>query len=97
MAYSFFWTNEAVENLEEILDYLHYKWTIKEVNNFKLKLSKFIELIQSNPNLFPSSDKLPHLRKAVMSKQTSLFYQVVDSEIYLISIFINKKDLSRLK
>ena len=72
MAYSFFWTNEAIDNLEEILDYLHYKWTIKEVNNFKLKLSKFIELIQSNPNLFPSSDKLPRHFLSTIRKETYL-------------------------
>ena len=32
--YKIFWTNEAINNLEEILDYLNFRWTEREVNNF---------------------------------------------------------------
>ncbi len=40
--YKIFWTDEAVKNLEDILDYLKNRWTSKEVDNFKIKLSKQI-------------------------------------------------------
>ncbi len=43
--YKIFWTEEAIQNLEEILDYLLRKWTQREVDNFKFKLSKQIDLI----------------------------------------------------
>ena len=93
----FFWTEEAIRNLEEIIDYLEEKWTQKEVDNFKLKLSKQIDLIISNPNMFPISTFQPRLRKAVLSRQTSIFYEVKDNVIYLSYIFVNQKNIERLK
>ena len=71
--YKIFWTNEAIENLESILDYLKHRWTQREVDNFKNSLSKQISLIEQNPNLFPISQINPRLRKAVLSKQTTIF------------------------
>lgn len=32
------WTEEAISNLENILDYLTKEWSQREVNNFKKKL-----------------------------------------------------------
>ena len=97
MAYNIFWTEEAIQNLEEIIDYLANKWTQKEVDNFKAKLSKQIDLIKRNPRMFPVSEFQPRLRKAVLSKQTSIFYEVGDNVIYLVYIFVNYKDTERLK
>lgn len=67
-----FWTDEAISNLESILDYLTSRWTPREVDNFKKLLGKQIDLILNNPFLFPVSQYNPRLRKAVLSKQTSV-------------------------
>lgn len=32
-----FWTDEALRNLESILDYLNNKWTRREIDNFMKK------------------------------------------------------------
>ena len=97
MGYKIFWTEEAIRNLEEIVNYLLSRWTQKEVNNFKLKLSRQIDLIGNNPKLFPISTFQPRLRKAVLSKQTSIFYEIKDNEIYLAYIFVNYKNRDRMK
>ncbi len=49
MDYKIIWTNEAINNLEEILNYLIENWTQREVSNFKNKLSNQIHLIQQFP------------------------------------------------
>ncbi len=97
MDYKLFWTKEAIDNLEEILDYLIANWTEKEVYNFKKKLSKQIELIQQFPKMFPKSTFAPHLRKAVLSKQTTIFYELDGNMIYLVYLFVNAKDIKRLE
>ena len=97
MDYKIFWTEEAIRNLDEIIEYLHFKWTQREVDNFKAKLSKQIDLIHQNPYLFPVSSFQPRLRKAVLSKQTTIFYEVKDQTIYLVYIFVNYKSTDRLK
>jgi len=97
MDYKIIWTNEAINNLEEILNYLIERWSQKEVDNFKRKLSKQIELIGFFPKMFPQSKYNPRLRKAVLSKQTNIFYQIKNNTIYLVYIFVNSKDIERLK
>jgi len=95
--YKIFWTNEAIDNLESILDYLNVRWTQYEIDNFKNNLAKQISLIEQNPKLFPISLYNPRLRKAVLSKQTTIFYEVNQQIIYLAYIFNNKLDIEKIK
>jgi plasmid stabilization system protein ParE len=97
MDYKIFWTEEAIRNLEEVIDYLYSRWTKREVDNFKAKLSKQINLISQNPKLFPVSTFQPRLLKAVLSKQTSIFYEVKNDTIYLAYLFVNYKSTDKLK
>ncbi len=92
-----FWTDEAIKNLGEILDYLIQNWSQKEVLQFKMKLARQIDVIMKFPQMFPVSEYNPKLRKAVLSKQTTLFYQVKENVIYLVYLFVNHKDIGRIK
>jgi plasmid stabilization system protein ParE len=97
MDYKLFWTEEAIRNLEEILDYLVDNWSQKEVEGFKEKLLKQLDLILINPKMFPVSSYNPRLRKAVLSKQTTVFYEVKGNIIYLAYIFVNRKNIIGIK
>jgi plasmid stabilization system protein ParE len=97
MDYKIFWTNEAINNLEEILDYLIKNWSQREVDNFKKTMAKQIQLIQRFPQMFPVSDYNQKLRKAVLSKQTTLFYEVKDNIIYLVFLFVNYQDVNKIR
>jgi len=92
-----FWADEALDNLESILSYLETEWTEREVANFKKKLSKQLDLIQRNPELFPISEYHSNLRKAVLSKQTIVFYQLKGFEIHITYLFNTRMDVKRLK
>lgn len=95
--YKIFWTFEALNNLETILKYLSNSWTQREVENFKNRLSKQIRLIQQNPYLFPVSRYNSRLRKAVLSKQLTIFYEMSGQIIYLVYLFNNQQDIVRIK
>ncbi len=95
--YKILWTNEAVNNLEEILEYLKKRWTQREIDSFKKRLSRQINIIQQRPRLFPKSEVNPRLRRAVLSSQTTIFYEVKKQNIYLAYLFNNKKDIRRIK
>jgi plasmid stabilization system protein ParE len=97
MDYKIFWTNEAINNLEEILNYLIKNWSQREVDNFKKSLAKQIQLIQRFPQMFPFSDNNPKLRKAVLSKQTILFYEIKENIIYLVFLFVNYQDVKKIR
>lgn len=97
MDYKLFWSKESISNLESILSYLESKWTDREIASFKRKLSKQLELIEKNPRLFPVSDVQPRLRKAVLSKQTTIFYELKEYEIHIAYLFSNRMDIVRIK
>jgi hypothetical protein len=94
--YKILWTDEAINNLCEILDYLKYRWTQREITNFKKKLNKKIGLIKKNPTLFPVSTYNKRLRKAVLSKQTTIFYELSGKVVYLAYIFNNFQNIERI-
>jgi len=97
MDFKFVWSQEAINNLEEILDYLILNWSQKEVVRFKKKLSKQIDLIIQFPKMFPVSVYNTELRKAVLSKQTTLFYKIKGNEIFLVYLFVNARDIKTIK
>lgn len=94
--YKLYWSDESIENLKAILDDMKSTWTDKEVTNFKDKLIHQLGLIIQFPYMFPRSDYNPRLRKAVLSKQTTIFYEIKDSFIYLAFLHLNKKDINRI-
>lgn len=92
MSYQIFWSEEAIANLEQIINYLSEKWTEREVNNFKLRLVEQIEIIAKFPFGFPVSAQISRLRKAVLTKHTSIFYEVREQNIYLAYIFDTRQN-----
>ena len=97
MDYKLFWSDESLSNLDSILSYLESEWSEKELTSFKRRLSKQLELIQQNPKLFPITEIQPRLRKAVLSKQTTIFYELREFEIYIAYLFSNRMDTNRIK
>jgi plasmid stabilization system protein ParE len=95
--FKIFWTNEALDNLDDIFDYLKNRWTQREIDKFRKRLSKQIDLIAQNPKLFPISLDNPRLHKAVLSRQTTIFYEVSGQIIYLVYLFSNKQDIEKIK
>lgn len=97
MNYKILWTDEAIKNLEQILNYIATNWTNKEVNNFKLKLSEQLNIITRFPNIFPASTLAPRLRKAVLTKHTIIFYEVKEQVIYIVYLFDSRQNQERIK
>ena len=95
--YKLFWTDEAINNLDDVLDYLLKNWNQREIDNFKRRLSRQIRLIQQNPKLFPISQYNRRLHRAVLSKQTTIFYEISGQTIYLVYIFNTRQDVQGIQ
>jgi plasmid stabilization system protein ParE len=94
--YRIFWSDEATRNLDDILDYLNSRWTERETSNFKIQLSKQLDVITKFPYMFPSSEQNPRLRKAVMSKQTIIFYEVKEEIVNIAYLFNSRQDPNQI-
>ena len=82
--------------LENILDYLINNWSVKTKDNFLSKLDRTISLIQTSPKLFPKSN-IENIRKAVITKQITLFYIINKDTIEIITLFDTRQNPKKLE
>ena len=90
--YKILWTDHAIYELKETLEYLENNWTEKELRKFSAKLDHTIELISKTPEIFPASFEKDEIRKAVVEKHNSLYYRINENSIEIISLFSNRKN-----
>mgnify|MGYP000607313327 CR=1 FL=1 len=58
MEYEIYWTVNAINDLDNNLEYLQSNWSYKEVDSFKQTLREYLRIISLYPLAFPLSDKL---------------------------------------
>jgi len=85
------WSENARLDYHENIDYLLKEWSVESASNFIEEVDVVLDLIKINPNLYPESDH-KSVRRAVIRKQITLFYQVKGSTIYLVRFWNSHKD-----
>ena len=95
--YKIDWSDEALANLDSIIDYLSIKWTNREIRYFYKKLDKRLEIISANPHGFPASEIKSNIRRSVLTEQTTIFYEIKINRIVILSLFDNRKDPESIK
>jgi len=87
----------AEKKLSSLFEYLLENWSAKVKSNFIKKLDHNIDLIRSEPETFPESQKDPGLRKCVITKQTTLYYRFDTKQIKIVTIFDTRQNPNTLK
>lgn len=90
--YKILWTDHAISELKETIDYLLNNWTERELRIFSSKLDHTIELISKSPEIFPASTEKTTVRKAVVEKHNNLYYRIHADSVEIISLFSNRKN-----
>ena len=90
------WSDEATSTFMGILGYLEDCWTQREVDNFIDRVEEVTDMISKNPMQYPKS-KSKGVYRAVVSKQTSLYYYYGLGEVVLLSFEDNRRDPKKLK
>lgn len=67
-------TDQAAEQLTELVDYLKFEWSPKVRDNFLLKIESAVEVIAAFPFAYPFSESFPDFRRCIVTPQTSLYY-----------------------
>ncbi len=75
MALEIYWTPTALAGLDTVLEYLEKKWTEKEISKLETKLSALLKQIRLHPQLFPKTNQLINVHKAVVDKNNYLIYR----------------------
>lgn len=95
--YNVFWSENALIDLKNIIEYLSENWTDKEIKNFAIKLEKRVSIIKQNPQLFPKTAKRKGIRRSVLTKQTVLYYISDNESITFLALFDSRKDPKKFK
>jgi plasmid stabilization system protein ParE len=90
------WSEEAINNLRDIIDHLENNWTEREVRKFALKLEKVLDTIKNQPFAFPASKKMG-IRRAVLTRQTTIYYEIFNDTIKIVTIFDSRQNPEKLK
>lgn len=90
--FKIFWTEHALSELQQALDYLEENWTERELRIFASKLEHTIEIISKSPEIFPSSIDKKEIRKAVVEEHNTLYYRFKNDRIEIVSLFSNLKN-----
>jgi plasmid stabilization system protein ParE len=91
------WTEEAQNNLENIISYLETNWTEKELKSFFTKLEKQLELLSIFPQAYPISIKRKKVHRCVFTKILTIYYTIDKGFIVLLSIFDTRQHPKELK
>lgn len=99
MMFDVVWTYEAIATFEANIEYLEKKWSRKEIVRFIQKSEVAINLIEKNPLLFPASKRRLQIRKVLIVKQITLYYQIDSNKncIYLLTFWNNFQNPKKLK
>lgn len=90
------WTDLALEELSETVEYLKREFSQKEIDNLGDEIERICSIISQNPNIFPHSDRLK-TRKAVILKFNTLYYRIMNDKVEILSFFSNRQSSKKKK
>ena len=97
MKLSLDWSELADQDIEENLAFLEREWGRKAAENFLDRLDEALEAVQANPATYLKIDKRRGIHKFVLNKHITLYYQLTDRFIHLITFWNSRKDPGELK
>ena len=93
---SIIWTKRALSEYDLLVEYLFVEWGEKITLKISQSIDKYLIRIENSPNQFPIINRDKMIRKCVISKQTSLFFMVLENSIIIISLFDNRQNPKKL-
>jgi len=89
------YTDEAIANSLTIQNFILIKFTQREVENFYRMLASFERIVSTFPEIYPLTAKNQQIRRAVLSKQLSVFYTIIYNEISVVGMIDNRMDTAK--
>lgn len=91
------WSPASKDEFADLLNYVEVHFGLDAALKLLDKTERVIDNISEQPELFPASEKSPAIRKAVITKQTSLFYRIRPTGIQLLHFWDNRKNPDTLE
>ncbi len=86
----------AAFKLEKLINELTAKWGAKIASNVINDIDNSIIQLKNFPLSCPVSEFDGLIRKCIVSKQTSMLYEVSDETIFILTIIDNRQDSEKI-
>ena len=90
------WSEKAIEDVLNTIDYLESEWTVKEVKRFSDKTNEILDKLSKGNIRFKKSGYKDTLVVPIV-KQINLFYKKEGDNIILLRFWNNYQDPEKLK
>lgn len=91
------WSPSAKEDLENVTDYLKFRWGTGVTEKFLLRLNRIIRQVSINPRQYAIINSELQIRKCVVTKQNTIYYRIRKKEIEMVRLFDSRQDPKKLK
>jgi plasmid stabilization system protein ParE len=96
MAAKIVWSENALEDLENLKLYLERNWPEQVLNLVMKKLVNKLAVLEIYPNIGRASIKYPNRRRTLLTKHNLIIYSVKSNEILIEAIFDTRQDPDKL-
>jgi plasmid stabilization system protein ParE len=76
MALKIVWTNQAIQGLEKVLDYLEKYWSTSEIISLEKNLIDLLNRISKYPEICPATSHLKDVRKGLIDRNNYIIYRI---------------------
>jgi addiction module RelE/StbE family toxin len=92
MDYQIEWTENAIQDLKKIVEYVRDKWSVESAEKFVDKLDSWLDLLTVSPYIGTESTKVEGVRQILVTKHNRLFYRIMGNRIVLLDFFDTRQD-----
>ena len=92
MHFDIIFSDAATETFEAIGQQILIKWGERELNEFRKRVYKVIEVITKFPLIFQAVNSTENVRKAFIHKNCSMFYSISDAYIKILFFWDNRQE-----
>ena len=68
------WSEDAIASYNQVITYLHEKWTEKEIHKFAIKVDRKLKLLQSQPRIGTLINKKHKFYRTLVQEKITLIY-----------------------
>ncbi|NTW33101.1 MAG: type II toxin-antitoxin system RelE/ParE family toxin [Bacteroidetes bacterium] len=97
MALEIYWSKQAYNKFDTILEHLESEWGKSTSKIFVKKVYDFIDTLHEFPEIGSIENRYKNIRGFVLIKQLTLFYQIRDNKIILLNFYDNRQKPKKRK
>ena len=89
--YRVFWTDHALEELRNTVEYLELNFSEREIKNLSERIENTLRFVSANPGIFPQVEGYVGIHRVVIAKFNTMYYRMSNNQIEIISFFSNRQ------